>query len=259
MSLRADSSDVVQLWPRAGTSPLDDEAILAAYAMPDHPALRVNFVESADGAVTVDGKSGGLGGPADKRIFDLLRVACDALMVGAGTLRNEGYGPIVLNEDHQALRRAAGRAPNPTLVIVSNTLDLDPKHRMLTDAPVRPWVITHAGSPPERREALGAVATVLVAGESAVHQRTALDALTGAGLRHVLCEGGPHLFGALAAADVVDEMCLTLAARLAGAGAGRIIAGPQTELRDLGLEHVLKSDADELFLRYACSSNRAVN
>jgi riboflavin biosynthesis pyrimidine reductase len=241
---------VLRLWPDPGAPALDDAGILTAYAMPDRPAVRVNFVESADGAATVDGKSGGLGGAADHRIFGLLRVACDAVMVGAGTLRDEGYGPMVLDAAHQALRRDARRMPQPTLVIVSNSLNVDPAHPMFADAPVRPWVLTHAGAPADRRAKLATVASVLVDGESAVDCVAALGELAAAGLRHVLCEGGPHLFGALAAANAVDEMCLTIAPSLAGAGAGRIIAGPPAALTELDLAHVLKADDGELFLRY---------
>jgi riboflavin biosynthesis pyrimidine reductase len=240
--------DVARLWPEPGE--LDDDGILAAYAMPDHPALRVNFVESADGAVTVDGKSGGLGGAGDKRVFDLLRVVCDAVMVGAGTLRTEGYGPLVLEPSQQRMRVAAGRTPHPALVVVSAGLDIDPDDPMLRDAPIRPWVVTHAGSPADRRAALSKVATVAVCGETSVDPRVALTELTASGLRHVLCEGGPHLFGTLAAAGAVDEVCLTVAPRLAGPGSGRIIAGPPTGLDDLDLEHVLRSGG-EVFLRYA--------
>jgi riboflavin biosynthesis pyrimidine reductase len=249
MTTDRDPSDVEGLWPEPG--PLDDAAILDAYAMPDHPALRVNFVASADGAVTVDGRSGGLGGPADKRVFDLLRVQCDAVMVGAGTLRTEGYGPMVLDPDQQHLRLAAGRTAHPALIVVSGGLDIDPDDPMLRDAPTRPWVVTHGSSDPDRRVALARVATVAVSGGASVDLRTALAELTVSGLRHVLCEGGPHLFGSLVAIDAVDEVCLTVAPRLAGAGAGRIVAGPPSGVRDLGLVHVLRSGIGELFLRYA--------
>lgn len=249
-------SDVGRLWPDprpadvGRLSGLDDADLLSAYAMPDAPCLRVNFVASADGAVTVDGRSGALGGAADKRIFDLLRVPCDAVMVGAGTLRAEGYGPMVVDEAHRVLRRRAGRAEQPVLVVVSGALDVDPDHPMFRDAPVPPWVVTHGGSPAQRRAALGDVATVLVSGESVVDIRAALASLAEAGLRHVLCEGGPHLFGALAAANAVDEFCLTIAPKLAGAGAGRVIAGPLAALRAVDLVQVLASPVGELFLHY---------
>lgn len=243
-------SSIHRLWPQPSAEPLDDDALLDAYRPGDH-VLRVNFVESADGAVTVAGRSGALGGPADKRVFDLLRVQCDAVMVGAGTLRTEGYGPMVVDPEHQRLRSDAGRTPNPVLIVVSGALDLDPAHPMFVEAPQRPWVLTHAGSPEDRRDALADVASVLVCGTSAVDFAEATGMLADAALRQILCEGGPHLFGSLVAANVLDELCLTVAPKLAGAGAGRIISGPLAELRDVDLAHVLRSEAGELFLRYA--------
>ncbi len=212
--------------------------------------VRVNFVTSIDGAVTIKGYSSGLGGPSDKRVFDLLRVLCDGLMVGAGTLRHERYGALRLPDDHRDLRKRNGLADNPTLVVVSGRLDLDPSHRMLADAPVRPIVLTHRGSPERQRKLLSTVTEVIVCGESSIDFRLAMDTLAQRGLRHVLSEGGPHVLGALTAADVVDEMCLTVSPKLAGAGGGRIIAGEPSPPREMTLVHVLGA-GDELLLRYA--------
>ncbi|MGH3547489.1 MAG: pyrimidine reductase family protein [Pseudonocardiaceae bacterium] len=212
--------------------------------------VRVNFVTSIDGAATIKGYSAGLGGPSDKRVFDLLRVFCDGLMVGAGTLRHEGYGPLLLPDDHRDRRKRNGLADNPTLVVVSGRLDLDPSHPILADAPVRPIVLTHGGSPERQRILLSTVTEVIVCGESRIDFRSAVDTLVRRGLRHILCEGGPHVLGVLTAADVVDEMCLTVSPRLAGAGSGRITAGELSPPRDLTLVHVLAA-GDELFLRYA--------
>ncbi len=242
--------NIARLWPQPDPSPLDDEAVLAAYAVPDRPFMRVNFVTSADGAVTVDGRAGKLGGPADKRVFDLLRVPCDAVMVGAGTLRIEGYGPMVVDERHRELRRARRRTPQPALVAVSGMLDLDPAHPMFTQAPVRPWVLTREDAPQDRRAALAEVAEVVMCGRSVVDLEYGLARLAEAGIRQVVCEGGPHLFGTELAAGVLDELCLTVAPRLAGAGAGRIVAGPQSHLTNAELGHVLRADDGELFLRY---------
>jgi riboflavin biosynthesis pyrimidine reductase len=172
-------------------------------------------------------------------------------MVGAGTLRHEGYRELALPPERVAKRVRNGLAEQPTLVILSGRLDLSPGHPAFADAPVRPIVLTHAGSPPDRREALAAVADVLVCGGSHVDLRAGLARLTGRGLPQVLCEGGPHLFGALAAADAVDELCLTVAPLLAGPGPGRIVAGePVAVPRALSVRHVLEADGN-LILRYA--------
>lgn len=250
MLTNVNSSEVRRAWPDPRPSPLDDAGLLAAYAFPASKALRVNFATSIDGAVTIAGYSAGLGGPGDKRVFDLLRTICDALMVGAGTLRHEGYGPMRLDERHRDLRRQQGRQIDPTLVVVSHRLALDSGHPMFTEAPVRPIILTNGHSPSERRKALSAVADVLVCGDAEVDLRAAVTALAERGYPQLLNEGGPHLLGALTAADLVDEMCLTVSPKLAGPGSGRITAGPASPTRRLTLTQILTA-GDELLLRYA--------
>jgi riboflavin biosynthesis pyrimidine reductase len=237
--------------PDAG--PLDDDALAEAYAAEDRsaPRLRVNFVTSLDGAVELEGFSAGLSGVADRRVFGLLRMACDGLLVGAGTLRHEGYRAVRLDERRRAWRRARGLAEFPTLVVVSGRLELNPAQAAFVDAPVRPIVVTHAGASADRRAALEPVADVLTVGEHAVDLPAALTLLRERGLGQLLCEGGPHLFGALVAADLVDELCLTVSPLLTGAGAGRIAAGPASpRARPMSLRHALTADG-ALLLRYA--------
>ena len=241
-----------RLMPDPQTDPLSDTEMLDLYAPPEAPLFtRANFISSADGAATVGGKSGGLNSPSDKRVFDLLRVVCDAVVVGAGTLREEGYGPMVADPDQQAARVRAGRSAHPALVAVSRRLDLDPQAPMFVNAPVQPYVLTCESSPVAVRERLSDVATVLVAGTTTVDFAAAWPLLAGAGLDALLCEGGPHLLGSLGEAGLLNELCLTLAPKLAGPGAGRIVAGDQFGPVDMTLMHVLHSARGELFLRYA--------
>ncbi|MDQ7906589.1 pyrimidine reductase family protein [Phytohabitans sp. ZYX-F-186] len=228
---------------------LDDGALADLYRA-DGPTLRVNFVTSVDGAVELDGFSEGLSGGPDKRVFGLLRMLCDGLMVGAGTLRHEGYRAVRLDEGRRAWRREHGLAEYPTLVVVSGALDLNPGQAAFAEAPVRPIVLTHGRAPADRRAALSAVAEVLTAGDDTVDLETALVRLRERGLAHLLCEGGPHLFGSLVAADLVDEVCLTVSPLVTGPGAGRITAGPPSPPKGMALRHVLESEGS-LFLRYA--------
>src|SRR5207302_935791 len=100
--------------------------------------------------------------------------------------------------------------------------DFDPKARLFTDTQVRPIILTCAASPADRRSALENFADVVVAGEEDVDMRVAIDALAKRGLRHVECEGGPHLLGWLIAAGLLDELCLTVAPVIAGGMAGRV-------------------------------------
>jgi riboflavin-specific deaminase-like protein len=229
-----------------------DADLAESYPRRPQPTLRANFVAALDGAVTVDGKSAGLGGPGDKLIFDSLRTVCDALVVGAGTVRTENYDALRLTAPAREWRRAHGLPEFPLMVIVSSALDLDPKQLVFSDAPIRPLVFTHAGAPADRRAALTEVAEIVTVGETSVDLAAAVRALHGRGATQLLCEGGPRLFGAMIAADLVDELCLTLSPRLAGGSAGRIAAGPDGPAREMSLAGIL-ADGDMLFLRYVRS------
>ncbi|SCL31402.1 Pyrimidine reductase, riboflavin biosynthesis [Micromonospora nigra] len=240
---------ITALWPTPSPHPLDDAALTARYGRADRPHLRVNFVTSVDGAVSVDGYSAGLSGQPDKRVFGLLRMLCDALVVAAGTLRHEGYRAVRLDERRRAWRRDHGLAEVPTLVVVSGSLDLDPAQAAFADAPVRPVVLTRADTPAP--SGLAEVADVVRCGDGAVDLAAGLARLRERGHDQLLCEGGPRLFGALTAADLVDEVCLTVAPLLAGAGPGRITAGGASPVRHLPLRHVLAAADGMLMLRYA--------
>jgi riboflavin biosynthesis pyrimidine reductase len=218
---------------------IDDE-LLRRY--PRTEGLRVNFVTSLDGAATVDGLSAGLSSDADKQVFRLLRMTCDALLVGAGTLHDEGYRPLTLDAGRRSWRLASGLSAYPRLVIFTRSLALDPGHRALRDAPVRPMIVTPTdpGDHP-----LCEVADLLVADDIA----SALTRLRAGGLTHLLCEGGPTLLGALTGADLVDELCLTLSPLLAGPGAPRMTAGAPHPPRTMQLVHALPAD-EALLLRY---------
>ncbi|MFD6717970.1 deaminase [Micromonospora sp. TSRI0369] len=240
---------IERIWPAPVTGALTDPELTALYGRATRPHLRVNFVASADGAVTLDGYSAGLSGEPDKRVFGLLRMLCDALVVAAGTLRHEGYRALRLSPERRAWRRERGLAEFPTLVVVSGSLDLDPAQAAFADAPVPPVVLTHADAVPP--PGLTDVADLVRCGTGRVDLAAGLAELRRRGLDQVLCEGGPHLFGALTAADLVDELCLTVAPLLAGAGPGRISAGDASPPRHLPLRHVLAAADGVLMLRYA--------
>lgn len=240
---------IAEVFPEA-RGPLDAETLVALYPRNPDPTVRVNFVTSIDGAVTVDGRSAGLGGPGDKQIFDVLRMVCDALVVAAGTVRAENYDALRLDAPRRQWRTDHGLTEFPLMVIVSRALDLDPGQEVFSDAPIRPVVITHSGADAARRAAIAEVADVVAAGAGEVDLAAALTELRGRGVAQVLCEGGPHLVGALTAADLVDEVCLTVSPLLAGGDAGRMATGPPGPVRPMALRHIL-TDESMLFLRYA--------
>ncbi|WP_349867424.1 pyrimidine reductase family protein [Leifsonia sp. WHRI 6310E] len=240
-----------RLFPAPAQDALSDADLTALYDLPTRsPWVRVNFVSSVDGAATVQGLSAGLGGDADHRVFDLLRRLCDVVVVGAGTVRAEGYGPMRVDRASQRARVAAGLTEQPVFALVSAGLDLDPAGPIFTDAPVRPIVVTTETAPAEKGDALAAVADVLVCGVDRVDPAAMVAALAERGLARIHCEGGPHLFGDLITAGSVDELCLTVSPELVAGTASRIATGATPPVpRELRLAHVLQSEST-LLLRY---------
>jgi riboflavin biosynthesis pyrimidine reductase len=240
------------IFPSPGDE-LDLVQLAQAYAYPAGRWLRVNFVASADGAATADGLSQGLSSPDDKRVFGVLRVLADLILVGAGTAKAEQYKPARRRDSLAQLRQ--GRPPAAPIALVTRTLGLNLDSPLFTEAAPdsRTIVITCAASDPALRAQAARVADVIVAGDDTVDLTAALDELAGRGLRRVLCEGGPHLFGDLNAAGLADEMCLSLSPVLAGPGALRIIEGTRSAARPLTLRQVLAADDGFLFTRYCAA------
>jgi riboflavin biosynthesis pyrimidine reductase len=235
--------------PAAG----DDVDLDAWYAVPP-PApgsrhVRSNFIASADGAAEVGGRSGGLAGSADRRVFRTLRWLSDVVLVGAGTARDEDYGPVVVPPERRETRVAAGLAPVPPVAVVTGSLAFDPAARLFA-AEVRPLLLTCEAAPEARRRALAEVADVRVCGQDAVDLSAALAVLTDLGWTRILTEGGPLLHATLAADGLLDELCLTVAPVLAGPGHRGIVRGtPFPGTLGLTLVHALEEDG-ALFLRY---------
>ncbi|MGH3427422.1 MAG: pyrimidine reductase family protein [Mycobacteriales bacterium] len=248
---------ITQLLPRGDGSELTPAQLEELYPVPERPWLRTNFTSSVDGAVTVDGVSAPLSGDADKTVFKHLRDSSDAVIIGARTVRREGCRPRLPNSARQAARRSRGLAPAPRLVIVSGSLRLEPEAVGAADPSAvevaRPIVLTTESSDPERRAQLGQYAEVVTLGADTVDLVAAIDWLHRQGLRQLLCEGGPHLFGRLVALGLVDELCLTVSPLLALNGAMRVIEGqsgtPEHPPLQLRVAHVLHS-AGVLLTRY---------
>jgi riboflavin biosynthesis pyrimidine reductase len=203
------------------------------------PALRLNMIASVDGGTAVDGRSGGLGGSADRRVFAALRSLADVVLVAAGTVRAERYGPAAV-----------------PIAVVSGSLQLDWESPFFSAADRRPLVVTHRRAPAAEAVRASKVADVVVAGESRVDLLLALELLGERGFRHVLAEGGPSLNGALAGAGVLDELCLTVAPVLVSGDAKRIVAGPRLgPPAQLALRSACEEDG-YLFLRYRSPANQ---
>jgi riboflavin biosynthesis pyrimidine reductase len=226
--------------------------------VPGRSWFALGMVASVDGAAAVEGLTAGLGGTADHHAFRALRGACDAVLVGAGTVRAEHYGPIRGTPARRARRRAKGLAPAPRLVILSGSLDLDLGARVFQDPDHRPLLVTHDGAPPARARALAEVAELVrCGGDRGVDLGRLSVGLRERGLARVLCEGGPSLNGALLRADLVDEVFLTIDPVLVGGPAPRIVSGEE-ELapRTMRLMEVREHEG-ELLLRYRRSGEGA--
>ena len=214
----------VLLDPRRPASPggrVTASELADLYAFPaGRRWVRSNLVTTLDGsAVGADGRSGSINTPADNRVFALQRDLCDAVLVGSGTVRAEGY---------QRLEHTRRRPTPPALVVVSGSGRVPEGLRTPSEGRGAGLLVTCEAAGPQRlgraRSSLGADA-VLVAGADRVDLAAALAALAERGLRHVLCEGGPSLLSSALAAGVVDEMALSLAPTVVGGPGTRVTAG----------------------------------
>ena len=213
------------------------------------------MVASLDGSVTLRAVSEGLGGPADKRALARVRDACDVILIGAGTARDEAYPPYPGGEERQRRRVAKGLAARPPVAMVTRTGELPDGHPLVADHDAAPIVIVAAADEAQARAALsptpaGGAIDWLVAGEATLDWRAALDGLTARGLPRISCEGGPRINAALLEAGLVDEAFVTIAPALVGGDGMRLTHGDAPARRhDLTLVSALVH-GDELLLRY---------
>ena len=233
------------LWP----DPADDVDVMRLVASEGRPApaerpwVLVNMIASLDGAITVDGRSGGLGAPADKALFAALRGVADVVLAGAGTVRAEGYGPARPSAATRATRRERGQAEAPRIAVVTRSLDLDLSGPLFTEGDAPPIVLTCNTAPADRREAVARVAELIVTGDAEVDLPDALRRLRALGTSVVTCEGGPTLNSDLVHHDLVDEWALTVSPLVVGGTAIRSIVGPPLpDPLPLRLDRLLEGD-----------------
>ncbi len=200
------------------------EDLADLYRAPRLPWLRVNMVSTLDGAANGEsGKSGSINNDADKAVFDALRAQADAIIVGAGTARTEGY-----------------RVADVPLVLVSQQGRVP---EQLRDAePGRVLMAVCAASPglAEARAVLGAE-QVLVVGKSRVDLVAMKAALVERGMVNLLSEGGPSLLRDLLASGAADELCVSIVPRAIGGVHPRIVMGESVG-RDLDLAVLLEQN-----------------
>jgi len=210
-----------------------------------------HMVAGLDGTASVGGRVGSLSTAPDQELFRRMRQIADIVLVGAETVRREGYGSVHLDEDAQAQRRTKGQPPTPPLAVVSRSLAFDWTAKVFADAPgdARTHVITCAASDPVRRAEAEEVAEVIVVGDDRVDPAAAMQALAERGHRVVLCEGGPNWLGELVAADRLDELCLSIAPLMGGDPLPVSVTPPGAGLAEFELKGAMAED-QTLFLRY---------
>jgi riboflavin biosynthesis pyrimidine reductase len=211
------------------------------------------MVASVDGRAAVGGRVGFLTGPADQALLVALRGWCDVLLVGAGTIRAEGYGVIDLPDEVVAIRERRGQAPRPVLAILAGSHDLDPSLPVFAEAGpgTLPWLITVSGSDHAVLDPHTHVLEVAGDQDGRPSLPAVLEALGVAGLRRVLSEGGPTTLGHLLGQGLVDELFLTLSPVVVGGDGLRMVHVPEYGRPvELTLRDVLGA-ASEVFLRYA--------
>jgi riboflavin biosynthesis pyrimidine reductase len=218
------------------------------------PYLLLNMISSADGRATLAGRSGGLGADADKELFHGLRTAVDAVLVGAGTVRAEGYRRLVRDERRREIRRERGLAEEPLACIVSGRLALGREVPLLADPHARVAILT-TSSASLAEDCRAEIEYVRASRDGVLDLPGAMAELRERfGVRTLLCEGGPHLGAQLVAEGLLDELFLSLAPKLAGGDAMsetlRILNGPELD-PPVALELIAALEHDShLFLRY---------
>ncbi len=213
----------------------------------------LNMVASVDGAIAIDGLSGGLGGPGDTQTFRAIRASCDWILVAAGTARAERYRVPRPAPDVTEVRVATGRSRAARLAVVTASVELDPSLPMFAvqePDDELPLIITGATPPQDRVARLAGMAEFVHLDAERPSPRMVIKELHSRGASVVLAEGGPTWNGQLAEAGLIDELCLTISPHLVGGTSPGIIGhSPVSHVSGLTLERVLEHGS-ALFVRY---------
>jgi len=214
-------------------------ADLGALAGEDRPYTFFNFVTTLDGRAALDGSTRPLGGPADLEMLLSLRAVADAVLIGPGTVRAEGYGRLVGADRGES---------SPPAVLISRRFEIPWEAGLFAaaDQPVLVYTALDAGSAPD------VAAPVEVVRLAECTPAAALADLRARGVRALLSEGGPTLYRGFLAAGLVDELFLTLTPLLTGdeEETSLVSGGRLPDVTRMNIRWVLRS-GDELFLRYA--------
>jgi len=215
----------------------------------ERPRVLTNFALTLDGRATIDGVSGPIGSPRDTELLVGLRTRVDAVMIGAGTMRAECYGRVLGDPAKRERREREGLPHDPLMVIVSGRLDLPWEAPLFTAGWGRVLIFTNSDEAPPQT----ATPVRVVRHEGGTVDLTAALAYmrTERGVRSVLCEGGAHLHAQLLQAELVDELFVTHAPKLAGGEGPGLVAGlPESERTLEMISVATEPETGELYVRY---------
>ncbi|GAA2561773.1 bifunctional diaminohydroxyphosphoribosylaminopyrimidine deaminase/5-amino-6-(5-phosphoribosylamino)uracil reductase [Mycolicibacterium diernhoferi] len=257
-----DSAAGTELTALGPVSVAGDGELEQLYAYPEDLGtcwVRANFISSLDGAASTEGRSGALGGPGDRAVFRLLRELADVVVVGAGTVRVETYSGAQLGVAQRQRRHGRGQGEVPPIAIVTRSGDLDHDLPVFTQTEVPPLLLTVHDTIADARARFAGLAEVYdcsAADSGSVDLTVLLRTLADLDLTRVLTEGGPSLLGAFIAADLLDDLCLTIAPTVVGGGSTRISDGHPELITRLQRRHVLSDDDGYLYTRYSRREQR---
>lgn len=223
---------------------------LDARAPAARPWVAANMIATVDGRAAWRGRSGALGGAADRELFQRLRGQVDAILAGTGTMAAERYGRLIEDPEARAARERGGLAPDPLAVLITRSGHVPQEIPLLADA-AQPVLLYAPEGTPEPAGAAALTLTELPPGELTLARMLA-DLRERHGVRSLLCEGGPHMLSGLIGEGVLDELFLTISPHLAGGGEepSPTVGAALAELAPLRIESLYEHDAF-LFARYA--------
>lgn len=218
------------------------------------PHVSVNMAMSLDGKITTFRRERiALGTEHDRRLMDELRSSADAVIVGAGTIRYDGFPILLRYKDLEAMRTARGRPPHPINVALSRELDFPSTRPFFTHSGTEKIIFTTRAAPVTRVKRFSKLAEVVVLPKRTLSPGDVLRDLHQRKIKKVILEGGGEVHFAFAREGVVDDVYITLTPRLVGGATAPTVldgkgflASDHPQLRLVSTKRI----GDELFLKY---------
>jgi 5-amino-6-(5-phosphoribosylamino)uracil reductase len=224
--------------------------------MPERPYILLSCGMSIDGYLgSAAPRRLELSNSADFDRVDAVRASCDAILVGANTVRTDNPRLLVRSQDRREARRARGQPPSPIKVTLTERVELDPRADFFTAGDCEKLVYCSSDGVGDARSRLGSVATVVDGGRR-VQMRSLSEDLGARGVQRLMVEGGGNVHTQFLTNDIVDELQLVVAPFFVGdsratrfVGDGRFPWNPGRRATLAGVRQI----GDVVLLRYALS------